>query len=163
MELVCGKMAAIPPMFMFPGENKWSQPCVSCVKLAATLIRSVVASFMVKFKILLVLKRKFIFSHETVAWKNGRHSTNVHISLGNQAVPALQQLGRAWRKPKGVSQLPLSSSKSRSCWFSKESSSFIFLMKLAWTNGQHSTNTHISLQKRVLSSLHWLSRACRNV
>jgi hypothetical protein len=68
-------MDAIPPIFTSPFKTEWSHLCIRSAELAETSIRSVVASFIVEFEILVVLKGKFAFSLMNLAWKNGRNPT----------------------------------------------------------------------------------------
>ena len=78
-----------------------------------------------------------------LAWKNGRRSTNTHISWRNQVVSSPSQLSRACCNHQEQRCRLLGFVGSKFCWFSKESS-FLGRMKLGWKNGWHSTNVCIS-------------------
>jgi hypothetical protein len=71
-------MAAIPPIITFMGLAEWPQLRIVRAELGAPERRSVLASLVTEFEILLVLEKPFFCFVMKMAWKNGRHFTNIH-------------------------------------------------------------------------------------
>ena len=70
---------AIPQIFTSDGKTESFHLYISLAELAASSNLYIVVSLVIQFEISIVFSGRFAVLMMKMAWKNGRHSTNIHI------------------------------------------------------------------------------------